>query len=301
MGATMLAFRATARSMGAAPSIARSTSAARSRIETTSLSGSAVTPSAARSSSVNGVNLSVLTGVPSPAPGTSGRVRRLTTRRVRCFGSPPGPWHQAGQARRAINVLPVDSRTNVSGLDEPPFGLRDGASGRSPLGDRLHRPHDLVAVLAGRNSGVGPWRQRGERVRPLSDQPLCLLLAVMSGKDHVQLPVVSEGAALEEEREGHDTAHWLGRAQHAPARVELRPLGADRGRYDVGHEALELRSTLFSNRVKDYVQLIAHGDSKTGERCLAVPASVPRGRTRCPDRFGPTRVIEPVEITARQP
>ena len=50
IGNTTLAFRAMARSMGAAPSMARSISAARSRIETTSLSGSAVTPSAANSS-----------------------------------------------------------------------------------------------------------------------------------------------------------------------------------------------------------------------------------------------------------
>src|SRR3954451_6458148 len=54
IGATTLAFSATARSIGAAPSIARSTSAARSRIETTSLSGSAVTPSPASSSGVSG-------------------------------------------------------------------------------------------------------------------------------------------------------------------------------------------------------------------------------------------------------
>ena len=64
IGATMLAFSATARSIGAAPSIARSTSAARSRIETTSLSGRALTPSVPSSSMVIGANSSVLMGLP---------------------------------------------------------------------------------------------------------------------------------------------------------------------------------------------------------------------------------------------
>ncbi len=68
MGAATLAFSATARSMGAAPSMARSTSAARSRIETTSLSGSAVTPSEARSSAVMGAYSSVLMVLPLPVP-----------------------------------------------------------------------------------------------------------------------------------------------------------------------------------------------------------------------------------------
>ena len=73
IGATMLAFSATARSIGAAPSIARSTSAARSRIETTSLSGSAVTPSTLSSSVVIGANSSVLIGSPSLARDVSCR------------------------------------------------------------------------------------------------------------------------------------------------------------------------------------------------------------------------------------
>ena len=64
IGATTLALRATARSIGAAPSIARSTSAARSRIETTSLSGSAVMPSLASSSGVSGARSSVLIVLP---------------------------------------------------------------------------------------------------------------------------------------------------------------------------------------------------------------------------------------------
>ena len=64
IGATTLALRATARSIGAAPSIARSTSAARSRIETTSLSGSAVIPSLATSSGVSGARSSVLIVLP---------------------------------------------------------------------------------------------------------------------------------------------------------------------------------------------------------------------------------------------
>jgi hypothetical protein len=77
------------------------------------------------------------------------------------------------------------------------------------------------------------------------------LLAVVSGENHAQFPILSQRAAVEEERERHDTIRSLWGAHDAPALVEIGALGPDCGRNNVGDETLEVSRTLRMNRLKN--------------------------------------------------
>src|SRR3954464_15526129 len=114
----------------------------------------------------------------------------------------------------------------------------------------LQRPHNLIGFPSGRNGRLGPRIEWGEGLRPVADQAVCLLFAVVGGKQNAEFPVLLKTAALENEGVGHHVVRLTARTHHPPTALEVGTLCANRWLNDLDQESFEVLGTLRAHRIE---------------------------------------------------